>query len=585
MSIAAEATRPEFQYIPLQGSRTIRLVQFLSGPALQCRMRTYELADAPAYVALSYTWGSPIFEKSLEVDGSTLRVTKNLHEAVHQLHSYARDRALLFWADSICVNQQDLRERSEQVQLMNMIYSRAKSVLIWLGPLTSSIEFAINRMIEWEQHFEHMPRYSGKEWIENDSEISVSDPRFSGEPGSNNDRAFEGLRELCSRQWWTRAWVVQESMANLQCTNLCCGNRMIAWETIQLALSLVRYTQYHRQKGTAGNFFHGNHCSLAWIRIWKQGDHMIRLLDVLDILRSFDCEDPRDRVYASLGLATDSLQSRLTPDYTRSCSDIYQDVVATLLSSSEEHALDFLGYINMPSDGSLSLPSWVPDWTINTGHCPFPKYLEPWGFKTDRVYNASGSIAAQAYIFNNRLHLQGATVDTITLLTDVATSAHSYDFTVEERWRPTSPKQDYISGGTLLEAYQHTLRADVKSQASGDRCIILRGGSVDWVELSINEQRLNLEEGERLHWVRADIKNATSRRRLIETSQGYIGLGPEYCQVGDQVCVLYGGQVLYILRECGSHEFKFVGECYLHGMMDGEALQHKHFSEREFVLV
>jgi hypothetical protein len=38
------------------------------------------------------------------------------------------------WYDALCINQEDILERSEQVAKMGSIYENASSVLVWLGP-------------------------------------------------------------------------------------------------------------------------------------------------------------------------------------------------------------------------------------------------------------------------------------------------------------------------------------------------------------------------------------------------------------------------------------------------------------------
>jgi hypothetical protein len=55
-----------------------------------------------------------------------------------------------------------------------------------------------------------------------------------------------------------------------------------------------------------------------------------------------------------------------------------------------------------------------------------------------------------------------------------------------------------------------------------------------------------------------------------------MGLGPEHMEVGDIVVVLLGGPTPYVLRPVvGSQsQYKFVGECYVFGLMDCEGLQH-----------
>jgi hypothetical protein len=51
-----------------------------------------------------------------------------------------------------------------------------------------------------------------------------------------------------------------------------------------------------------------------------------------------------------------------------------------------------------------------------------------------------------------------------------------------------------------------------------------------------------------------------------------MGLVSESAEPNDKIYVLAGGQVLYVLRQEGDC-FRFMGECYIHGLMDGEALE------------
>ncbi|KAH7417920.1 heterokaryon incompatibility protein-domain-containing protein [Cadophora sp. MPI-SDFR-AT-0126] len=60
-------------------------------------------------------------------------------------------------------------------------------------------------------------------------------------------------------------------------------------------------------------------------------------------------------------------------------------------------------------------------------------------------------------------------------------------------------------------------------------------------------------------------------RQLMISKKGYIGLGPVPARQGDLICVLYGCSVPVILRKVDKH-YILVGECYVHGLMDGEAL-------------
>jgi hypothetical protein len=65
------------------------------------------------------------------------------------------------------------------------------------------------------------------------------------------------------------------------------------------------------------------------------------------------------------------------------------------------------------------------------------------------------------------------------------------------------------------------------------------------------------------------------------TAKGYIGLGPPEVQDGHLVTVLLGGQVPFILSK-QQEKFRLVGECYVHGLMDGEAFSEDGVEIDEF---
>lgn len=79
----------------------------------------------------------------------------------------------------------------------------------------------------------------------------------------------------------------------------------------------------------------------------------------------------------------------------------------------------------------------------------------------------------------------------------------------------------------------------------------------------------------------------STKTRLFTTdnSAAILGTGPEWMPVGDVVCVLFGSKAPFILREVGNGgHWKVIGECYVHGIMQGQALD-MGLEEREFLLV
>ena len=66
--------------------------------------------------------------------------------------------------------------------------------------------------------------------------------------------------------------------------------------------------------------------------------------------------------------------------------------------------------------------------------------------------------------------------------------------------------------------------------------------------------------------------------KVLITEQGHVGMARGWCRQGDDVCLLYGGSMPFLLRELkieGGPAYELLGEVYLHGFMYGEAMQER----------
>jgi len=71
------------------------------------------------------------------------------------------------------------------------------------------------------------------------------------------------------------------------------------------------------------------------------------------------------------------------------------------------------------------------------------------------------------------------------------------------------------------------------------------------------------------------VKNRTMQGRLMfDTNSGLLGLGHFECKAGDEVWLLAGGRVPYVLRPSPNADgtYFLIGDCYVHGIMEGEFL-------------
>jgi hypothetical protein len=61
-------------------------------------------------------------------------------------------------------------------------------------------------------------------------------------------------------------------------------------------------------------------------------------------------------------------------------------------------------------------------------------------------------------------------------------------------------------------------------------------------------------------------------RRFFITRKGFLGLAPPEAARGDIIVVFLGAPVPQVLRKNNDGYYTLVGECYVHGIMGGEAL-------------
>lgn len=104
-----------------------------------------ELIDWPYnvgiyYFAVSYVWGDPTLTDSISIGQKRLPITSSCFTVLKKLRH--RLKARVVWIDAICINQQDLKEKEQQVQRMKVIYSHAVQTIIWLGESSARTDTA-----------------------------------------------------------------------------------------------------------------------------------------------------------------------------------------------------------------------------------------------------------------------------------------------------------------------------------------------------------------------------------------------------------------------------------------------------------
>ena len=166
------------------------------------------LKDQPysgEFYALSYVWGDPAAIYDLEMNGTIVKIGASLHAALHAIRKNTRSRVL--WADALCINQSDNEEKSWQVQQMNMIYSRARATISWLGPSSEDSKMALETLVELDNKTSRS-RWSIQEAMEGGPPPSVI--KKSVLQLARDSSRWVAVANLCAREYWSRIWIFQE---------------------------------------------------------------------------------------------------------------------------------------------------------------------------------------------------------------------------------------------------------------------------------------------------------------------------------------------------------------------------------------
>jgi hypothetical protein len=370
--------------LPDNSIRILTLVPGTEEEEIRCQMRCAALSDRPRYSAVSYMWGPSDERRTVWVNERRIYVRKNLWSALQRLRLRTQDRKL--WIDAICIDQSDGVERSRQVELMREIFEQAKCVLVWLGDASKTSNRAFE-ILENSHAFHHVP----SAYLPVDTEAGFDSleriPNSSFSVEVQMALGLAALAELCQREYWGRTWIIQEIVL-AQELELFCGSRSVPWSSLARITefgngvqgdSLTRLTQLDYELPDAEVSKYTNpttgdqtstdiqHISLGEqiqdavraittsmpVRLHQERrdrqnrksmqDHQGPSLQVLvRKYRDSSCADPRDKVFALLGLVEIQSKGRkILPSYWRSVYQVYVDVMECCSDVAIVDRLDF----------------------------------------------------------------------------------------------------------------------------------------------------------------------------------------------------------------------------------------------------
>lgn len=473
MNMDASVTRlPTFKYEHLSDGE-IRLLEVIRNKAnepLHINLSSHTLNAAPAFCALSYTWGDgQITNSCICTSGpqvGLLGLTENLASILENARLNYYPMKLPIWADQICINQGDKRERSKQVQMMDQIYMKAQSTLIVLGEeeAEDALGFQVLDVLAGIFESENLDAKSG--WS-GSSELRAKVQRMV--PPSVKESTWVALRDLIHKPWFDRTWVVQELMLSSN-PYVACGKSCMAWDDFYRGCSLAH--EYLTKLGAPDdeNFYEVQFKD-EFMTMWQlhhsrpqpnRNIHTPEKTPLSGCLAFFGrrkLSDPHDKIYAFLGIAEDVDSLKVAVDYTEPYFMTYaratkfaieQDTAA----SFEHQDLGMLEAINPDAKMHRRIaPSWVPDFYFEQANPAAPELISNY---------------PESNMNLRKLEVQGVRLGTLSQKLNRAVDEG--DYRQQEQRFPFTPK--------LTQAFKVGNGSEVNVHSScqpGDHWYILQG--------------------------------------------------------------------------------------------------------------
>ncbi|KAF2118915.1 heterokaryon incompatibility protein-domain-containing protein [Lophiotrema nucula] len=571
-----------------------------------------------------------------------LRVTETLMAALKHLRLKNKPRK--FWVDAICINQDDKDELNLQVPLMSKIYSEAQNVCVWLGERddTSSLAMKLLPKIRDLEDFEEiidskttseewdaLIKLMQKEWFRRrwvvqeialarrasiycgKDELSWSDfseaialfqdgahlvnAKFKGDAAYRNEPDYVGnVSEYpASRLVAATSRVVRKSEDN---------DVMMKVESLEYLVSTL--TPFEATESADSIYAV---LSLAkdvpgYSKVIAPTATIDTTIDttaangITENNQRIEKETREGRLVSKVVQRFRKVAEKYPVDYKKPFTTICTDFLDFVFRTS--HSLDMICRPWAPKT-ETALPSWILTLWDET-HVQHRKYKTMIRKRADilvgapgqGVYSASGRYPAFHKITTKEEHgqmrtvltVEGFVLDVIAKRDDAASAA-----VVPESWFEIGG-WDRDREEPLPEAFWRTLVADRDHEGRNPPAFYPlackhalgyfhnRSDSVDVMRVADR-----LDETVLKRFIQR-LQAVIWGRRLARTKRDkFLSLVPSKTVEKDLICIVAGISVPVILRQRTSGPgYEFIGEAYVHGMMDGEAFEVKRRLELEW---
>lgn len=635
-------SEPLYRYTQLPGHSWIRLLVLHPGSGdLKCSLlpRTIEAAFLQ-YEAVSYAWGPQHNPEKLDCDGRVLWIGSNLAAALHAIRNSHEDRVL--WVDAVCIDQRDLDERSSQVAMMGTIFSGAKEVLIWVGEDDSE---------EAEEYFELIRTTNqviASLVVEHGNIWSI--PDLSNASLCRDESRWRMVERLTQRAWFSRVWVLQEVGLARRAT-IHCGHARLPWsELVELSMCMGIRADLVALTGSARLTYES--ITDAFIEIWLFFDNSATwrndilvtkyfnehrdayeadFTDILSAARSYKATDIRDHVYAFLGHPVARLERDkslpsgkiVDADYRISVDEVHFRVAVEILQTEQNGwtILSCVDHVTDPASLDGRRASWIPRWDEEARVSKFGHSYSWYRAGGRGIVDFRSQVAVEeesqcsrvrAITLNSTVVWVSEVVDSyrqdqpIRQLNESVKRVWEQLESLSDKTGPygdTQHEREHAFSLTVVAGYdtRSTFAAEDNPHAHRNMYTAYK---IERNDVMQEDLGMSSSAGEHTEQDRArenklavaryidDQRQLLHHRRIILTSDGYYGLGHRETSIGDQIAVIRGAGVPFLLRplntaslpshqrtyvsqmeqQQGTRAYRLVSECYIQGIMRGQVI-------------
>lgn len=330
-----------FTYQPLNGENPVRflsLLPFELDGVIRCEIHHDDLSSYQPYHAVSYTWGPPEPTVLIQVSGKQLSVRENLFLFLRTMAGKNSDGRQRLWIDALCIDQNNIEEKNQQVPQMGRIYSGAQSVLVWLGPASGKTEFAFDAFGRVRKQIDDG---QGGEFL--------TDPAVFINAMPTGEEFEFSILDLLNREYWTRVWIIQELFLTTR-GRVICGPRTMRLDDLERYCSNMRFLNMLSCQKLQTSPGFKICCRAARYKTDKNFEGVLLSREqtistrhtwaLVNWIVDQNCSDIRDKLYGLLGIAADG--PGFVVDYSSCCASLLFKAIRHFHLLNSIHSVDHL---------------------------------------------------------------------------------------------------------------------------------------------------------------------------------------------------------------------------------------------------